>query len=180
MHWNRTGRLVIDARYNFAESPWGARLHLLPMRLQEYVTRATVRYDHIVSNPPYFVEALPSPDARAPRPAMPERCLMMPYWDGAAVLLKETGTFSLILPPEESRRFRLQATARGWWLQRMTEVSSTVRSGVRRVLMQWGRPTQTVPNVLPSLEVDQLLIHGEGGEYTLAYRTLTRDFYLRF
>ena len=169
-----------DARYNFAESPWGARLHLLPMRLQEYVTRATVRYDHIVSNPPYFVEALPSPDAAR---TQARHAGTLPYdalLDGAAVLLKETGTFSLILPPEESRRFRLQATARGWWLQRMTEVSSTVRSGVRRVLMQWGRPTQTVPNVLPSLEVDQLLIHGEGGEYTLAYRTLTRDFYLRF
>ena len=95
-----------DARYNFAESPWGARLHLLPMRLQEYVTRATVRYDHIVSNPPYFVEALPSPDAAR---TQARHAGTLPYdalLDGAAVLLKETGTFSLILPPEESRRFR--------------------------------------------------------------------------
>lgn len=168
-----------DARDNFEASPWNGRLHLIEGRLQEYVEQTPVRYDDVVTNPPYFVDALHSPDAAR---SQARHAVTLPYADlleGVARVLKENGTFSLILPPEESRRFRNEATARGWWLQRMTEVHSTERSGVRRVLMQWERHVQ-FGKVKTGCMVDRLLIHGEGGDYTSEYRALTRDFYLRF
>lgn len=166
-----------DAQDNFEASPWKERLHLIAGRLQEYAGQTSLRYDHVVTNPPYFVDALHSPDAAR---SQARHTVTLPYdelLEGVACVLKEEGTFSLILPPEESRRFRNEATARGWWLQRMTEVHSTGRSGVRRVLMQWGRHPQ---NGTESGVFDRLLIHGEGGDYTPEYRALTRDFYLRF
>ena len=53
-----------DAAQNFAGSPWSGRLRLYRTTLQEYVAlvRGTVLYDRIVSNPPYFVDSLQSPD----------------------------------------------------------------------------------------------------------------------
>ena len=169
-----------DARDNFAASPWKDRLHLIAGRLQEYTEQTPVRYDHVVTNPPYFVDALHSPDAAR---SQARHAATLPYEEllkGVARVLKENGTFSLILPTDESRRFRNEATARGWWLQRMTEVHSTERSGVRRVLMQWGRHPRSGKEREESCVFDRLLIHDEGGDYTPEYRTLTRDFYLRF
>lgn len=170
-----------DARANFEASPWKDRLHLFPQRLQEYARQTQTRYDHIVTNPPYYVNALAPPD--------PSRCsarhaASLPYGDlldGVKLLLKEEGLFSLILPAEEGRRFIGEATGRGWWLHRTTEVCPTLRSGVRRMLMQWGRRPQQADGAVCPVRTDRLLIHtGDGNDYSGEYRELTRDFYLRF
>lgn len=169
-----------DARTNFGASPWETRLHLIPDRLQDYVERTSLRYDYIVTNPPFFVDSLPSPDDARTRA---RHAATLPYdelLEGVRKLLKEEGAFSLILPPAESRLFSLEATARGWWLQRRTEVCSTPNSGIRRVLMQWGRLGQIPATEKGPMRCDRLTIHTRENTYSDEYRALTRDFYLRF
>ena len=52
---------VNQARSNANVSPWAERITTLCADVQSFHTDAL--FDHIVSNPPYFIDALSSPDA---------------------------------------------------------------------------------------------------------------------
>ena len=50
-----------QARLNAEASPWSDRFSVLHTSLQDFTTKE--RFDVIVSNPPYFIDSLTSPDA---------------------------------------------------------------------------------------------------------------------
>ncbi len=52
---------VAEARANADASPWADRVEMIRCPVQEF--RPAERFDLIVSNPPYFVDSLRSPDA---------------------------------------------------------------------------------------------------------------------
>ena len=52
---------VAEARANADASPWGARVETVQCPVQRF--EPAERYDLIVSNPPFFVDSLASPDA---------------------------------------------------------------------------------------------------------------------
>ncbi len=165
-----------DAAANFAASPWPERLHLYRTTLQEYAAGPRQKYDSIVSNPPYFVDSLQPPDPSRGRARHAERLSYADLLRGVQALLSPEGVFSLILPAEESLRFSAEADGYGLFLQRSLEICTTPRSGVVRLLMEWGfqPPEQPLPP-------ERLLIHPGGTpEYGAEYRALTRDFYLYF
>ena len=52
---------VEEARDNFSRSPWATRLSAIEGDVCGF--EGSEKFDHIVSNPPYFVDSLHSPDA---------------------------------------------------------------------------------------------------------------------
>ena len=52
---------TIQAQHNFAMSPWSKRLSVVNVNVCDYVSER--KFSHIVTNPPYFVDSLHSPDA---------------------------------------------------------------------------------------------------------------------
>lgn len=101
----------------------------------------------------------------------------MPFGELAAAvvrLLAPGGRFALVLPPVEMQRFRSAALGRLYPV-RWTEVYSTPRRGVRRILAEFC--TTPVPPPEPSRLVIEL---GGSDSYTEDYRRLTGDFYLKF
>ena len=52
-----------QAAENTDRSPWKNRLRIHTSDFLDFATSATVRYDHIVSNPPYFEKSLLPEDA---------------------------------------------------------------------------------------------------------------------
>lgn len=165
---------VTDARANAAASPWNDRLRIIQSPVQQY--DAEERYDLIVSNPPYFVDSLTSPDAGRTRVRHTETLPFGELHDAVVRLLAPTGRFALILPLAESALF--EAECRQLHVVRRTEVHSTPRRGVRRVLMELAHGA----NEEAELVQTQSLTIGTGvhEEYTEQYRALTRDFYLKF
>ena len=80
----------------------------------------------------------------------------------------------MVLPPVEMQRFRSAALGRLYPV-RWTEVYSTPRRGVRRILAEFC----TTP--VPAPEPARLIIElGGPDSYTEDYRRLTGDFYLKF
>ena len=61
-----------QAAENFAASPWADRLDAVAVAVQRY--DPVERFDLIVSNPPYYVDSLLSPDEGATPPAMRRDC----------------------------------------------------------------------------------------------------------
>lgn len=99
---------------------------LLPEDCSEEGESATVPpellYHHIVSNPPWFVDSLPSPHAgrRVARHAD-----SLPYGEllqHAARLLAPEGLFSVVLPADSEERFLAGARVAGFGLNRRTRV----------------------------------------------------------
>ena len=161
-----------QAAENFAASPWADRLDAVSVAVQRY--DPVEKFDLIVSNPPYYVDSLLSPDEGR---NTARHAAGLPFGELAAAvvrLLSPGGRFALVLPPVEMQRFRSAALGRLYPV-RWTEVCSTPRRGVRRILAEFC----TTP--VPAPEPARLIIElGGPDSYTEDYRRLTGDFYLKF
>ncbi len=135
-------------------------------------------YHHIVSNPPWFVDSLPSPHAgrRVARHAD-----SLPYGEllqHAARLLAPEGLFSVVLPADSEERFLARARVAGFGLNRRTRVFTLPGISPKRVLLEFAFAGSC--GAMP-VEDTLTIETGEGpGSYTDEYRRLTGDFYLRF
>lgn len=163
---------IIQARENIDTCPWNNRIKLHHTALQDF--HAEHKFDIIVSNPPYFVDSLLSPDDKRSTARHTSTLSFDELTEGVLRLLAPNGTFALILPPAESKLF-LSAARGKLYLTRCTELWSTPQSGVRRVLME----LQTTPPIaIPT--TDRLCIEDEEKNFSDEYRVLTKDFYLKF
>jgi tRNA1Val (adenine37-N6)-methyltransferase len=185
------------ARRNFEASLWRDRLVLHEASVQEFamIISNEGRFGHIVSNPPYFVDSLASPDASR---NVARHTHTLSYEDLMRCcfgLMKPSGRISLIVPAGACAEKMIEAAgAYGLVVSRRMEVHSTPRSGPKRVLMEFLRRefagvgvVETGPEeaagggatIAP--EVSSLVIEDAGpGTFSAEYRALTRDFYLYF
>lgn len=164
---------VLQAQENIAASPWPDRIEVIHSALQEF--DASEKFDVIISNPPYFIDSQLSPDAAR---CTARHTTTLPFNElvtGVRRLLADGGHFSLILPPTEMERFR--SAARGvMFVVRECHVWSTPTSGVRRIMAEFQAETPTELTVVEKIIIEEKGRH----EYSEEYRTLTRDFYLKF
>lgn len=164
---------ALEARDNVLASPWSDRIGVVCTDVQTYDPGC--RFDLIVSNPPFYVDSLVSPDGGRTRVRHAEALPFEALRDAVLRLLAPDGRFALVLPPPEAARFVALAAGR-LFVRRRTEVCPTPGRGVRRWLLELGRTPCTTP------ETDRLVIArgNASGDYTPEYRALTRDFYLKF
>ena len=95
--------------------------------------------------------------------------------DGVIRLLAPEGRFALILPPAEFERFCSASRGR-LFVTRRCDVWSTPTSDVKRIMAEF----QTTPPAEPATP-DKLIIEEFGAMgYSEKYKSLTKDFYLKF
>lgn len=161
-----------QARANADASPWGDRIDTRCTPVQQF--RPEVLFDLIVSNPPYYDNSLPSPDAARTTARHTASLSFAELLDAVDRLLVPEGRFAVVLPAGEVRRFSLLAAPR-LWLTARTDVRTTPRRGVKRSLLLFARrPADRVP------ESELLTVQMAPECFTPEYRALTADFYLKF
>lgn len=163
---------VLQARNNIEASPWRERIVIAHSDANSYTS--SQRFDHIVSNPPFFTTTLLSPDERR---AMARHSSMLSYDDiitTAERLLLPGGRLSLILPTLEAAQFRRVAFER-LWLRRETTVLTRKGDAPKRTMMEYVLCNEPL---MPC--VDTLEIYDDGGVYSDKYRQLTAEYYLKF
>ena len=164
----------IDARANVANSQYKDRVAVVCSSVQSYAADRLQTFDHIITNPPYFVDGTTS--MRKGR-STARHAAQLPFQDlidSVHTLLAPEGQFSLILPYEEGTHFQLLAEESGMHICRKTEVYKAVGK-LGRLLMTFAL---TAPD--RAVATDTLLIREADGAYSSAYRAVTRDFYLHF
>lgn len=163
----------VCASRNFAASPWAGRLHAVEQRIQDFTAAATRQYDLIVSNPPFFSEAVVSPDParRLGRTAI--ALSLAELLDAVNRLLAPDGRFCTILPQPEGQRLCEQGATKGLYCTGQTLVHGRAGKSVERLLLQLER------NPYP-FEREVIEIYAGGNEYSEAFRAMTREFYLHF
>lgn len=163
---------AVDARANVEHSPWSERIEVVCGDIRTY--RASQCFDHIVSNPPYFLDSLHSPDAARTTARHASTLAYAELIEAAERLLIMGGKLSVVLPTECAARFRREAYDR-LWLARLVDVVTREGEQPKRTLMEFRRVTEPL---MPHCAT--MMIHGRGGEYSDEYRLLTEEFYLGF
>ena len=160
-----------QASENAARSPWPERIEVVRADFKDF--QSPGGFDLIVSNPPYFLDALPCPD-RQRRVARHAGGLNYDLLFRRSVrLLGEDGVLSVIIPAEVERAAEEAAWAQGLCPRRRTRVFTKAGKPARRVLLTFGRR-------LGPVDEDALCIHRPDGSYSDDYRRLTGEFYLKF
>lgn len=161
-----------DAAGNFSASPWADRLRVLPVPLEDF--SAAEPFDYLVCNPPYFLQALPSPDARKTDARHAAEGWFALLAQKVEALSAPEARFGCILPENEFDILRRELAEQNRFPLRMQRLLPAPGGKKIRVLAEWTRGAGT-SEILPDLYV-----RDGHGAYDIAYRTLTHDFYLAF
>jgi len=163
-----------QARDNFVASQWRERLKVINKSLQNYAADTDVKYDLIVSNPPFFNNALKNVCLQRSIARHTDSLSFMELLAGTVRLLKPEGRFCVVLPAESELSFVKVAEQHQLYLNRILRILPTPQKDAKRVLMEFSFTQHGVEEDL--LIVEEFGRHG----YSEAYKQLTKDFYLAF
>ena len=160
-----------QAARNVTGSDWGDRIDVVPCDIADYHT--DVRFDRILSNPPYFRDSLRSPDMGRNTARHNDSLSYETLVSCSAKLLAEGGLLSVVLPFDAVNDFERCSQAAGLYLVRRTDVVTVIGHEPKRSLLAFGR-------VYVQPEMDVLNIRDEGGNESAEYIELVKDFYLKY
>ena len=155
---------------NFQNSPWKNNLHLIHHNFLQY--SPAHHYDCIISNPPYFDEDI-TPENKSRQIARHTHSLSLKdFIEKSQSILSPQGNICLILPVQKEKDLQHILSNTHLYINKLTYVKGHIEAPVKRLLIQLSR------NKTPGI-TDTLVIEKERHQYTRAYITLTRDFYLK-
>lgn len=160
-----------QAAENVAASPWADRVRVHRMDVRRL--RANAPYDLILCNPPFYAGEMDSSDARTGVAKHGGELTFAQLVEAVRTLLADDGRFACIIPL--NREAELLELAEGAWL------------GVeRRCVLRYldGRPAKRVLLELVrgggvAVE-EELTVEHAPSSFSEAYRTLLKDFMLKF
>ncbi len=158
---------------NFEASPWNDRLFCYHASVQEFAAEMDLKYDLIVSNPPFYTDEYKTNDPARDQARFTDTLPFEHLFLCAIQLLSLNGTFSVIVPKKEHENVVRIAAQHGLHPRRICEVRGTPNSEVKRILMEFGREKYRSP------VSEQLTIENGRHNYTQSYIQLVKDFYLK-
>jgi tRNA1Val (adenine37-N6)-methyltransferase len=161
---------VGQANENMLASPWADRL---TARCQDVRSLCPeVRYDTIVSNPPYFIDSLKCPDGQRSTARHTDTLDMAALLGKVNELLTPEGRFSVVLPADQYEQLIRMAEWEGLYPSRRTDVITRPGLPPKRVLVELRK-------MRGSIRYDELVVELERHVYSKEYIALTQDFYLK-
>jgi tRNA1Val (adenine37-N6)-methyltransferase len=164
------------ARQNVAGSPFATMIHVYEEPIQQFQPEDAQRYDLIVANPPFFLDALLGKNKarNLARHALEDGLDFIAMLQAVMRLLADDGTFWLLLPPIELQKFSDLASTYGLHELQRVAVSHKPGDPINRLISAFSRsigPLQTIKLVrcgddgkTPSPEAHALLV-----DYMLYY-----------
>ena len=164
-----------QAQENVDESKFKNSITLFNTSFQDFVKTTSLKFQLIVSNPPFFEQSLKSSDEKRSNARHADVLPFDELLEGVIKVLDESGKFCLILPTLEADKFRNMAQKKGLYLSKLLRVKSRVDKDTdKRHLMQFEfKPTEFSEETI-AIEEDQR------HSYTQAYKELTKAYYINF
>ncbi|MCI0752009.1 MAG: DUF559 domain-containing protein, partial [Flammeovirgaceae bacterium] len=158
-----------QARENVLHSPWPDKVRIHHSSIQSFA--CPYQYDLIVSNPPFFIKSTLPPHEGRTKARHAETLSFDELIEKAKDLLAGDGKLNIILPPAEAEQF-LQKSGACFFLSRQCDFRSRDHKPIERILMELSKKQGPV-------ERSDLTLYDGQNEWSEAYKTLTRDFYLK-
>lgn len=161
---------IIEARQNFAESPWSGRIYG-----QRYnFIRMTGKFDAIVSNPPFFDDGVSTFSTRREVARHAGEFSPRSLLHYGSFMLNDGGTISMICPPDRLPDLLEEADISGLHLKKYCEVFGNPDARSSRLMLTFTNTAAIRPTP------EKLTIEFSRGKFTPEYQELTRNFYLHF
>ena len=184
-----------QAQENFQQSKWSESLVAKHISLQDFNTEKL--FDLIISNPPYFNNALKNPSEAKRTARHTDTLSYQDLTDAASKLLKPNGRLSVIIPFDEYPTMQSAIIATNKLrLSRLCKVFTLRQDPApKRLLLEFTkeqRNSRVNPNkefvtggtagtqTNPAVQEEALCIMENPSTFTSAYKSLTKDFYLKF
>lgn len=166
---------VIQAKQNVLESKFANQINVQLSSFQTFANSATIKFNLIVTNPPYFEQSYKSSDEQRSQARHADVLPFEELLDGVKKILDIKGKFCLILPRIEAEKFTLLAEKKGFQLSKLLRVKSRADKDLaKRHIMQFEfKATEFSENTL-------IIEDGDRHQYTPDYIALTKDYYLNF
>lgn len=162
---------IREAARNFEASAWGERMDVFCSPLQEFETE--LRYQVIVSNPPFFTNSLKGPNAQRNTARHTDTLPFEDLLEHVARLLAPDGTFSCMLPNLDAdnvvRKARLHYNLN---LHARLDIRTRVDLPVKRSLLAF------TPRLPERVDIRELVLRDADNRNSEPHKSLTRDFYL--
>ena len=155
---------------NVVSCPWPEKIRVWRTAIQDYAPARV--YDLIVSNPPFFINSLSPPDQKRGQARHTHTLSFDDLLIAVNRLISPDGRFATILPYGEANDFINVASGYELFPARLTTFRSRSHKPVERLLMEFVHSTSTC-------EQTELVLYEHGEVWSEAYRSLTKDFYLR-
>jgi tRNA1Val (adenine37-N6)-methyltransferase len=160
----------LQAKNNFLNSIWSDRINAICCDFKKYTSQE--KYDLIVSNPPYFVDALKSPDQQRSLARHVGSLNYESLFATASKFLSETGTIDIIIPAEAENSIIDIAWKHKFFPVRKLNVYTKPSKQCRRILFSFSFQEK-------KCEDQDLHIKLTDNQFSNEYNLLTRDFYLK-
>jgi len=158
---------------NVNNSKWVSRIKVVNASLQEY-DPSDVKFDLIVSNPPFFSDSLRNPEPVKASARHNDTLSNEDLLKSVNRLLETGGRFQVILPYVEGNIFIAEAQEYGLYCSDMLKIKPLPTSEIRRLILTFLKQRQKPAERFLTIE------HGRRHEFTEEYINLTKDFYLKF
>lgn len=159
-----------QARENIERSAWKDRIEVVQSDFRLYDT--SIKFDVIVSNPPYFVDSLECPDQQRSTARHNNSLTYEELLQGVARLLSEDGRFTIVIPTEVVDKVKMIASESNMYAIRQLNILTKPGGKPKRTLMTFSFDEQK------ECVVDELLTELARHQYSDEYIALTRDYYL--
>lgn len=159
-----------QARENVERSPWKDRMEVVQGDFISY--HSSVKFDAIVSNPPYFVNSLGCSAQSRNTARHNDSLTYEKLFEGVAGLLENKGIFTIVIPTDMTDKVKLIAAMQNLYAFRQLYIMTKPGGDSKRTLICFSFAEQ-------ECIVEDLLIEISRHQYSQEYIALTRDFYLR-
>jgi len=165
-----------QAEFNVRQSPWADSINIHQQDITEFAqqTNNRAKFDVIVSNPPYFSDSLLGDDKQRNQARHNHGLSFEQLLASASELASENAKLQLILPCDEAVRLLNNSEKNGWYLTSKIEVTTLSGKVPFRSLLCLSR------NKLENVTTDSITIRQNKQEYHPEFKTLCKDFYLKF
>lgn len=165
-------KAVEIASKNVSESPFHSRIVVENSSLQKYYPN--LKFDLIVSNPPYFTTKVLAPDKNRAIARHDTELNISDFVKNAARLLSEDGAIWVIYPPEQTELFVNESTKNGFYVNSQINIFPRLDLNVVRIITEISKK-ETITQI-KNICIEK----SERHDYTDEYKLLTAPWYLKF
>lgn len=159
---------------NFKNSPFADRLTCYPLSFDDYCSEYVgKKYDLIVSNPPFYINSLNSPQAKKNVAKHADDTFFERMLQGVSQLLTPTGICWLILPVTTAGAIKSDILSYQFNITTQINISSYPDNDPHREILALTR-------YVTPLNCEAINIYASQGIYSPQYEILLKDFFLNF
>lgn len=155
---------------NTQQNRWKERLRVFPGDARNY--HFPLKYDFIISNPPFFENDLQSHSEREQVAKHSKQLTLEELLDTIDIHLQPYGGFGILIPYQRLQEFEQLAARKGFHCTEELLVKQTPRHSPFRAILHYARAKE---NFVPRFE---LVIQDDKNQYTPEFIELMKDYYL--